>query len=498
MVAAGNSRVRIYWDGETIPSVDAPLKFLVGDGAGVYQPQGRPLVAGFLAGAGGDGSTFMGFNLYYPMPFHSSARMTVTSPPSAAVNNLGWRVRYQQPFSDPGSWWGTFHATYTSVPQPVPGQDMTFLDVAGSGRVVGTVVNFNQVGGTLEGNPGFYVDGSNTPQVQATGTEEWGLGGNYWSGGHQTTLPLGGLPSSNNNPPGADIDGAAEYRFLVADSVPFNDHLTLRWQHGGTDDSTQPYRAAVLWYGTPTRTAPLTDELRVGDPTSAASHRLSAPGATSSALTAAYGYQVEAPPSTDTGDSTTGTTSFTMALNPANTGAFLRRKSDYGLPNQRANVFIDGAFAGTWYASGSFTGTDTSAIPRRWRDDELPLPASLTAGKSSVRVQIQFVRTPADQAWSEFAYEMYSFVTPGCASTRAPGVSKAPRSCDPGSCVPAPTTSAAGQPAGGVPEALGVAPDHPVASRRPSKVTAVAAAAVVTCAAGAALVSRLRRGVRSP
>jgi hypothetical protein len=499
MVAAGNSRVRIYWDGETTPSVDAPLKFLVGDGAGVYQPRSRPLVAGFLAGAGGDGSTFMDFNLYYPMPFHSSARITFTSPSSAAVDKLGWRVRYQRPFSDPGSWWGTFHATYTSVPQPVPGQDMSFLDVAGSGRVVGTVVNFNKVGGTLEGNPTFFIDGSNTPQVQATGTEEWGLGGNYWNGGNQTTLPLGGLPSSTNNPAGSDIDGAAEYRFLVADSVPFNNHLTLRWQHGGTDDSTQPYRAAVLWYGTPTQSAPLTDEVRVGDPVSAASHRYSAPGASPSTLTAAYGYQVEAPSSVDTGDSTTGTTSFIMALNPANAGAFLRRKSDYGLPNQRANVFLDGVFAGTWYASGSFTGTDTSGIPRRWRDDELPLPASLTAGRSSVKVQIQFVRTPADQAWSEFDYRMYSFVAPGCASTSAPAGPKAPLSCAPASCAPA-SSAAPATPAGGVPQALGVAPGRPAASRQPNHVKTVAliAGAVVTCAVGAVLGSRLRRRVHSP
>jgi hypothetical protein len=412
MVRAGNSRLRIYWDGESTPSVDAPLKFLVGDGAGVYQPQGRALVSGLLAGAKGDGSS-MDFSLYYPMPFHSTARITLTSDPSASVlDKLGWRLRLQ-PFPDPAGWWGTLHVTYTSVPNPVPGQDMTFLDVSGSGRVVGTVINFSRVGGTLEGNPSFYIDNSPTPQVEGTGTEEWGLGGNYWNGNHQTTLPLGGLPSSTNNPPGTDVDGAAEYRFLVADSVPFNDHLTLRWQHGGRDETTEPYRAAVMWYGTSSQTAPLTDEVHVGDPPSAASHHYSSPGAVPSTLTAAYGYGLQAGATTDTGDTSTGTTSFTMRLDPANAGAFLRRMSDYSLPNQRSNVFVDGRFAGTWYAAGSFGGTDAQGVSRRWRDDEFPLPASLTAGKTAVSIQIQFVRTPADNAWSEFGYQMYSFVPPG-------------------------------------------------------------------------------------
>jgi hypothetical protein len=58
-VRFGNARLRIYWDGQTSPSVDAPIKFLAGDGAGVYQPVDRPLVRGWLANAAGDGHTFM-------------------------------------------------------------------------------------------------------------------------------------------------------------------------------------------------------------------------------------------------------------------------------------------------------------------------------------------------------------------------------------------------------------------------------------------------------
>src|SRR5438046_4276215 len=169
-------------------------------------------------------------------------------------------VRYE-PIHYPPQWWVTVHATYASTPKPRPGQDMTFLDVKGSGKLVGTVIYFSAPDSTLEGDPHIYLDESKTPQIAVTGTEEWGLVGNYWNGGHQVSLPLGGLPSSINNPPGMNIDGAALYRFLIADSIPFNRHLLVRWEHGGLDESLHSYRATMLWYGMPTQTALISDNV---------------------------------------------------------------------------------------------------------------------------------------------------------------------------------------------------------------------------------------------
>ncbi len=407
----GNTRLRISWDGELHPSVDAPLKFLVGDGAGVYQPAGRPLVNGWIANTNSDGKTFMDFNLFWPMPFTQRAQLSIsTDTPLPAIK---WSIKYE-PFSDPPNWWGTFHATYTSVPRPVTGQDMTFLDTRGSGRIVGTVVNFTAADGTLEGNPSFYLDDIRTPQIEGTGTEEWGLGGNYWNGGNQTSLPLGGLPSSTNNPPGTDSDGAALYRFLIADSIPFNRHALVRWQHGGTNNSTHLYRATILWYGIPTQTTLLSDELSPTSPSERASHDYSAPGEQSYTLTAADPYQVNATPSTATGTTTTTTTTFKMAINPHNVGAFLRRTFDYCIPNQRANIVIDGHFAGTWYSAGSAITTNHPGLQRCWREEDFPLPVSLTANKTAVNIRITFLPTsnPSDRTWTAFHYQLYCFVLP--------------------------------------------------------------------------------------
>ena len=411
MVRFGNSRLRIYWDSERVPSVDAPLKFLIGDGAGVYQPAQRPLVQGLLAGANGDGQTYMDYNLYWPMPFAKSARIELVS--NDALQNIAWNIRYE-PFLDPANWWGTFHATYASIPTPVAGQDMTFLNVKGSGKLVGTIVNFTTPGGTLEGDPRIYIDDSRTAQIAVTGTEEWGLGGDYWNGGVQTSLPLGGLPSSVNNPAGTNRDGAALYRFLIADSVPFNRHLVVRWEHGGGDQSTLPYRATTLWYGTPAQTALLSDTVLPASSSSRDAHSYISSDERLYQLTSAYEYTVHSPLSTATGTSMTASASFTMALDPHNAGAFLRRTFDYCVPNQRANIFIDGQFAGTWYTAGASTTTGIDGHSRCWRDEDFPLPASLTHGKSSVTVRVEFVPTsnPQNKAWTAFRYQMYSFVLP--------------------------------------------------------------------------------------
>jgi hypothetical protein len=196
--------------------------------------------------------------------------------------------------------------------------------------------------------------------------------------------------------------------------VPFNRHVIVRWEHGGANESIYPYRAVVFWYGIPAQTALLSDELWPADAGSGSAHQYRAPGASSYQLTAAYEYLVHSPVSTLTGVASTAASSFTLALDPRNIGAFLRRTFDYCVPNQRADVYIDGQFAGTWYNAGVSSRVDTDGHMRCWREDEFPLPAALTVGKSSVSVRIGFVPTadPPNHAWTEFRYQMYSFVMP--------------------------------------------------------------------------------------
>jgi hypothetical protein len=260
----------------------------------------------------------------------------------------------------------------------------------------------------LEGNPYFYIDDSKTPQFAGTGTEEWGYGGDYWYNGRQVSLAMAGLPSATNNQAGANVDGAAEYRFLIADSIPFNSRIIVKWEHGGVDDWQQPYRATMLWYGTPAQSAVVSDDLQTGNASSGKAHSLSAPGGAMYSLRAAYEYLPYAPLIMGAVVETRGTMAFTMKLSGGNVGAFLRRTFDSCVANQRATVRVDGTFAGTWYNPGASPGTGYDGHDRCWRDDDFVLPPDLTEGKSSVTIQLTAAN--AGTEWTASDYKLYSLV----------------------------------------------------------------------------------------
>jgi len=104
---------------------------------------------------------------------------------------------------------------------------------------------------------------------------------------------------------------------------------------------------------------------------------------------------------TDDGRAFTGKVNFRVAIDPANQGVRLVRRIDYGICDQRGAVYIDGLSAGEWYTPGGSGGG-------MFFDAVFDLPASLTAGKSRLSVEIRFVSACLD--WNEFYYWIYSQV----------------------------------------------------------------------------------------
>ncbi|MBN2308952.1 MAG: DUF2961 domain-containing protein [Candidatus Hydrogenedentes bacterium] len=72
--------LRMYWDGESEPSVEAPLADFFGVGHNHRAPE-RPFATACLAVAPNNG-----YNCYFPMPFRHAARVTVTNEQEQAVN----------------------------------------------------------------------------------------------------------------------------------------------------------------------------------------------------------------------------------------------------------------------------------------------------------------------------------------------------------------------------------------------------------------------------
>ncbi len=458
--AIESAHVRITWDGRPAASVDAPVPLLFGTGTlfnrsgAEYLVKSLPAVVQFMA----SGVTL---STYLPMPFMKSANIEIVGG-GAAAPGIAWQIR-TVPYDDPPNAVGYLHATYVDQGTPTPGQDLVLLDTTKTegggdwcGSFVGTSFVFSDSAnlGTLEGDPRFFFDDSQTPQGQGTGTEEWGAGGDYWNG-QTTTLPLAGHPvgaPSAQSAQGPQDEIESAYRFLVADAFPFGKNARIQLEHGGTDDSTDHYRTLAYWYGTPSACLVQTDALHVSDAADESAHDYVSPGAsTPDTLTTRYDWGVDTfggavvyPPTTDTGRHTTGTSELTLAVEPDNFGVLLRRKLDYGYRDQRGLVSVaDGdtpgapfMTAGVWYTAGSnqcaFVDAPTEtgvAAPtvqtsdRRWRDDEFLVPSSLTRGHSHIRVQIAFdAGAPpmpvapgavvAPSSWSEFRYTAYSYVMP--------------------------------------------------------------------------------------
>ncbi|MEZ2440345.1 DUF2961 domain-containing protein [Chitinophaga sp. RCC_12] len=461
-------RLLVTWDDASLPSIDAPLSLFFGAGTLHNAGAREYLVKGFPINIRYDSiRQNVVLACYYPMPFFKAAKFELAgiTPGETSIN---YEIRYRQQQLRP-AFSSYFHATYRDFPSPELGEDLTLLDTRGmegkpewSGNFVGTSFIFTHSGdlGTLEGDPRFFFDDSQTPQAQGTGTEEWGGGGDYW-GGRNMSLPLAGHPCGVARKEQAkekkDLIHSA-YRFLLADLMPFGRNARIQLEHGVDNRSTEHYESVTYWYGLPAPSLIKTDELDIGDPGSEQQHGYHSPQASPVAtIVSRYELGVDSltikgqgrkeiyPVHTEDGRYTTGVSEFTIRLDPANVGALLRRTLDYSHPNQKAAIYIADdngdtthrkwKSAGTWYLAGANTCMhsnppkeldkrvyEVQTSNRRFRDDEWLIPAALTKGRSRIRVRIVFMpvaqelypglKFPGKNAWSELRYAAYSYVVP--------------------------------------------------------------------------------------
>ncbi len=455
---ASHLRLRITWDGRTEPSVDVPLPLFFGAGT-LYNRNGReklidafPVSVRFVSGS-------VKLLCCFPMPFIRSARVELQND-GADIEKVACLIG-TDPLEDRANQVAYFHATYRDHPKPERGKDLILLDtrrIEGSddwtGSFIGTswIFSHNAVLGTLEGDPRFFFDDSESPQGHATGTEEWGGGGDYW-GGENMTLPFVGHPCGAKSVKDAKCDEdkiESAYRFLLADLFPFGKNARIQLEHGGTNESVEHYETVTYWYGLPGASVVPTDKFNVADEADAKAHQYDSPTASDPyEIVSRYELGVDHlkdqevyPAQKLVGRSTTGESSFVMKIDPDNWGVMLRRTLDYQFPNQRAEVFVSDAdakepnwqSAGVWYTAGSNKciysnprqelGAFEPKIEisnRRFRDDEFLIGRDLTRGKKAIRIRVKFTPVnrpviqgePVDpQAWSEIRYAAYCFGMP--------------------------------------------------------------------------------------
>ncbi len=455
--------LQIRWDNRSEHSVFAPLPLFFGAGTlfnranQEWLVRAFPVSIRFVAGR-------VRMTSVFPMPFREAAEIVLVSR-GAAVTDLHFSVKTEPSSLQYGAAarirnQGYFHASYVDHRDPARGHDLVLLDTRNieaapdwCGHVVGTSIIFSDSANlsTLEGDPRFFFDDAEHPQAQGTGTEEWGGGGDYW-GGLNMTLPFAGHPVGTRSAQEAvntrdKIESL--YRFLLTDYFPFGKNARIQLEHGGENDSTEHYQTLTYWYGAPKACLARTDSLQLGDATSESAHAYASPAASiATQVSTRWDLGVDAVGSTSIQAATTdwerhtaGTSEFELAIDPLNVGVLLRRKFDSLYRDQRALVYVaplnagsEFKFAGTWYFAGGSsvvysnpatelgaTDAHVQAIDRRWREDELLIPRSLTVGRSKIRVRIAFapLHVPiapdvslGPEAWSEVRYDAYSYLAP--------------------------------------------------------------------------------------
>jgi hypothetical protein len=212
--------LRIYWDGNPRPAVEAP----VGD---------------FFANCFGKRSEVISlpvvvedadsYNCFWRMPFRKSARVEIVNESSKPISllyyNVDWIKHERLPEDTP-----YFYAQYRQEYPVQKGKDYVLLDTRGKGHYVGTVlaVRTRSPSWFGEGDEKIYIDGEEKPSIWGTGTEDYFL--SAW-GLKTTSTPYFGTPYFDQ----WGILGChtSAYRWHVADPIVFNTGIRVTLEHFG-------------------------------------------------------------------------------------------------------------------------------------------------------------------------------------------------------------------------------------------------------------------------
>lgn len=220
--------IRIYWDGQQYPSVEAPLQDFFGipfarqvsfESALFSNPEGRS------------------FNCFVPMPFRGKAVVEVENQSPIDANSLFFDINYTVGDRLPDDL-AYFHARWHRENPTTPKQDFEILPrVSSRGRFLGCNVGIRALGDYRvawfgEGEMKIFVDGDRElPTLVGTGTED--LVGSAWGLGRFDHLYQGCLLDQRR-------DGVwGLYRYHIPDPVYFHSDIRVTLQQMSGADGDQ-------------------------------------------------------------------------------------------------------------------------------------------------------------------------------------------------------------------------------------------------------------------
>jgi hypothetical protein len=224
--------LRMYWDGDKYPSVECPIGAFFGVGFG-EQKDYTSLPLNENSG---------GYNCYWPMPFHKSARWTLTNGSNTKLESFYYNIDYTSLESLPANT-RHFHAQFRRENPTTPGKNYTMLETTGEGHYVGTALFMTGLTmGFLEGNEMVYIDGDTKPAIEGTGTEDYFSSGWYFDRGLYSA-PYHGVVIKDEKKP-----RISAYRWHVEDAIPFTKSIRFTIEHGAENTVPADYSSVAYYY----------------------------------------------------------------------------------------------------------------------------------------------------------------------------------------------------------------------------------------------------------
>ena len=214
--------VRIYWDGNSAPSVEAPLGALCGSMWSRMRYQSLYF-----------GMTNETLSLRFPMPFKSSAVVKIDGPVPVNIAAVTGKPQLAQ---------GYLHSGWKKSTAQAVGSPHTILQTSGSGKYVGCILgvrSLDQSWWVLEGDELIAVNGEATPGWKGTGLEDYFNGGWYY--GNALASPLNGVVFK------APFR-IVQYRIHQADPVAFTNSFNMIFERGPDHASHAAFESVSFYY----------------------------------------------------------------------------------------------------------------------------------------------------------------------------------------------------------------------------------------------------------
>jgi len=257
--------LRMYWDGQDAPSVEAPMGDFFGVGHGMLAEwESIPLNMTHHP----SGGMRSAFNCWFPMPFSTEARIEVVNEGEQS-RPLYFYVDYEEqdePIADhlyfhacwrrenPCDGWGASNAMaaerkLNETPNLSADGNYLILDAEGRGHYVGCNLSIDNWDGGWwgEGDDMIFIDGEDwPPSIHGTGSED------YFSHAYGMQ-DIRGLYHGTSlfNEGHINWEGKwTVYRFHVPDPIVFQKSIRVTIEHGHANHRSDDYSSTAYWYQT--------------------------------------------------------------------------------------------------------------------------------------------------------------------------------------------------------------------------------------------------------